>query len=51
MSKALVPHTLAVFAVRSTLVYCYDVGPIYDIKKPHVQEEWNVTMSGHQDHT
>ena len=29
MSNAILPHILAVFAVGSTLVYCYDLGPIY----------------------
>ena len=51
MINAILPHTLAVFAVGSTLVYCYDLRPIYDTKKSYVQEEWDVTKSGHQYHT
>ena len=51
MNNAILLHTLAVFAVGSTLVYCYDLRPIYDTKKYYVQEEWNVTKSGHQYHT
>ena len=51
MSNAILPHTLAVFAVGSTLVYCHDLGPMYDTKKFYVQEEWNVAKSGHQYHT
>ena len=39
MSNAILPHTLAVFAVDSALVYCYDLRPIYDSKKYHVQVE------------
>ena len=50
MSDVILPHTLAIFAVGSTLVYCYDLRPIYDTKKYYVQEEWNATKSGHQDH-
>ena len=34
-----------------TLVYCYDLRPIYDTLKYYVQEEWKVTKSGHQYHT
>ena len=34
MSNAILPHILlAVFAVGSTLAYCYDLGPIYDTNK------------------
>ena len=48
MNNAILPHALAVFAVGSTLVYCYDLRPVYDIKTYYVQEEGNVTKSGHQ---
>ena len=46
MSNAKLPHTSAVFAVASTLVYCYDLRSIYIYlvyytKKYYVQEEWN----------
>ena len=51
MNNAILPHTLAVFVIGSTLVYCYDLRPIYDTKKYYVQEEWNVTKSDHQHHT
>ena len=51
VSNAILPHTLAVFAVGSTLVSCYDLRPMYDTKKYYVQEEWNVTKSGHPYHT
>ena len=51
MSNAILPHTLAVFAVGGTLVYCYDLRPIDDTKKYYVQEGWNVTKSGYQYHT
>ena len=48
MNNAILPHTLlAVFAVGSTLVYCYHLRPVYETKKYHVQEKWNV----HQYHT
>ena len=42
MSNAMLPHTLAVFVVRRTLVYCYVLRLIYDTKKYYVQQEWNV---------
>ena len=45
MSNAILPHTLALFAVDNTLVYCYTSRPIYDNKKYYVQEGWNVTKS------
>ena len=32
------PHTLAVLAVGSTLVYGYDLWPIHDNKKYYVQQ-------------
>ena len=51
MSNSILPNMLPVFAVGSTLVYCYELRPIYDTKKYYVQEGWNVTMSGHQYHT
>ena len=51
MNNAILPRTLAVFAVCSTLVYCYDLGPMFDTKKYYVKEEWNVTKYGHQYHT
>ena len=50
ISNAILPRTLAVFAVGSTLLYCYDLRPIYDTKKYYVQEQWNETKSGHQGH-
>ena len=50
MSNAVLPHSLAVFAVSSMLVYCYDLRPVYDIKKFYVLEGWNVAKSGHQYH-
>ena len=51
MSTAILPHTLAVFAVDSTLVDCYDLRPIHDAKEYYVQVKWNVPKSGHQYHT
>ena len=39
MSNAILPHTFAVFAVGSTLVYCYDLRPMYNTKKYYIQEE------------
>ena len=52
MSNAVPPNTLAVFAVGGTLVYCYELRPsICDTKKPYVQEEQDVTKSGHQYYT
>ena len=51
MSNAILPHTLVVFAVGSTIVYRYDLRPIYDTEKCYVQEEWNVTKPVHQNHT
>ena len=53
MINAILSHTLAVFVVGSTLVYCYDLGPKYDTRKYYlyVQEEWHVTKSGHHYHT
>ena len=48
MINAILSHTLAVFVVGSTLVYCYDLRPMYDTKKYYVQEECNVTKSDHQ---
>ena len=52
MSNTILPHTLsAVFAVGSTLVYCYDLRPMYDTKEHYVQAECNVTNSGHKYHT
>ena len=33
MSNAILPNTLAVCAVGSALVYCYDLQPIYDTNK------------------
>ena len=45
MSNAILPHILAVFAVGSTLVCCYDLGLMYDTKT------YYVTKSGHQYHT
>ena len=48
MINAILPHTLAVFAVGSTRVYGYDLRSMHDTKKYYVQEEWNVTMSGYQ---
>ena len=51
MNNAILPHTLAVFAVCSTLGYCYDLRPMYDTKEYYVQEVLNVTKSGHQYHT
>ena len=50
MSNAILPHVLAVFAVGSTLVYSYDLRPIYDTEKYCVREEWKVTRSGQQYH-
>ena len=43
LSKAMLPHKLAVFAVDSTLVNWYDLRPIYDTTMYNVQERWNVT--------
>ena len=40
-----------VFAVGTTLVFCYTLRPTYDTKKYFVQGEWNVTKSSHQYHT
>ena len=51
VSNAILPHTVAVVAVGSTLVHCCELRPIYDTKKYYVQEGWNVTKSGHQYHT
>ena len=48
MNNAKLPHTLAVFAVGSSLVYCYDLRPMNDPKRYYVQEEWNVTRSGRE---
>ena len=50
MNNAILPHTLAVFAVGSTLVYCYDSRRVYDTMTYFVQEEGNITKSGHQYH-
>ena len=37
MSNAILPHTLAVFAVGGTPVYCYDLRPVlYDTKQYQV---------------
>ena len=45
MNNAILPHTLAVFAVGSTLVYLLlltiYIYLVYDTKKYYVQEEWN----------
>ena len=51
MSNAILSDTMAVFAVGGTLVYCYDLRPVYFTKKYYLQEEWNVTKTGHQCHT
>ena len=51
INNAILPHTLAVFALGSKLVYCYDLGRMCDTKKYYVQEERDVTKSGHQYHT
>ena len=44
MNNAILPHTLAVFAVGSTLVYCYDLRCVYDTKTYYVQEEGKRTQ-------
>ena len=36
---------------RWHIVTTYDLPGMYDTKKYLVQEEWNVTRSGHQYHT
>ena len=42
MSNAILPHTMAVFAIiGSTLVYCSDLPPTHDAKKYYVLEGWN----------
>ena len=51
MNNGILPHTLAVFAVGSTLVSRDDLRPTYDTKKYYAQERWNVTKTGHQYHT
>ena len=51
MITAILPRTLAVFAVGSTLADCHDLRLILDAKKYYVQVEWNVTKSSHQYHT
>ena len=33
MNHAILPHVLTVFAIDSTLVYSYDLRPIYDTDK------------------
>ena len=38
ISNAILPQTLAVFAVGSTLLYCYGLQPVYVTKKYYVQE-------------
>ena len=45
------PIHLAVFAVGGTLVTTVMTYDLCMTKKYYVQEEWNVTKSGHQYHT
>ena len=48
MNNAILTHTMAILAGGSSLVYCYDLQLMSDLKKYSVQEEWNVTKSGRE---